>query len=331
MANHIETLDSTQTSQNISNDKHMSAKDIQNLYYQLTGKTETVQGRLKEPVIITAHDIIVLHEMLKQCIDQYNHVAEHESIRIFYKNEESETVTSVERFKNMHAKKNHPIMSITLDVNFAIKPQTGDKLNNYKTTIKLNSKLTNFYKENEDLDGHIKYILSTMHHLAPSAEYKIEYVDYTVARSIQSTISEWFHALEKKEESKIKVFLRKHHGKVSWITMPAALMVFASSCYLASTNLNLNDPVTQSHFIIGASTIFWFLMVIFMVLSIAISRHLISQPQLSYINVSRGDELQLNKHMKDSKKGLWSLFFLIIAQIVIGVLCNVIANQLPFN
>lgn len=70
----------------------ISLKAYQDIYHQITGKTEEIRKRYKDSIRIEYSDIEQLHTKINQLFDIYDVVAFNENITIYYEKEKKRTV-----------------------------------------------------------------------------------------------------------------------------------------------------------------------------------------------------------------------------------------------
>ena len=67
----------------------ISLKLYQDIYHQVTGRTERISRRYKENLLLELDDIVQLHHKISQLCDVHHIVASNEVISIFYEKEKS--------------------------------------------------------------------------------------------------------------------------------------------------------------------------------------------------------------------------------------------------
>src|SRR5690554_3071493 len=95
-------------------------KVYQDVYHQITGRTEEIRKRYSENILVTFDEIEQLHHKLKQICDVHNIVASNEVVTVFHEKERKEQFTSFERFRAYNANAASPTVSVVLKYNFSI-------------------------------------------------------------------------------------------------------------------------------------------------------------------------------------------------------------------
>ncbi|QJQ05076.1 hypothetical protein EJG51_003470 [Undibacterium piscinae] len=186
----------------------ISMQAYQDLYNQITGKTEEVTKISKKSIRVNLDDIKQLDLKIKQILEQYRVISSNSSFTIFFEKDQKETHSSIERFLSLNSSTNGCTESIVARYNFAIiLPQTN-RAQNYSITIRLISRITTQRKLIEELPtGLPRSLLSMLS--SKTCEIKVSYVDYVVARTITAVFDEWLEALDESKESKYLNFARK--------------------------------------------------------------------------------------------------------------------------
>ena len=77
----------------------VSLKVYQDIYHQVTGRTEQIRKRYSENLLVDFGELEQLNNKIFQLCDVHNVIASNESISVFYDKERKEQFTSFERFR----------------------------------------------------------------------------------------------------------------------------------------------------------------------------------------------------------------------------------------
>lgn len=116
-------------------------KVYQDVYHQITGRTEEIRKRYSENILVTFDEIEQLHHKLKQICDVHNIVASNEVVTVFHEKERKEQFTSFERFRAYNANAASPTVSVVLKYNFSILLPGLTRPQEYAVTVRLASRV----------------------------------------------------------------------------------------------------------------------------------------------------------------------------------------------
>ena len=100
----------------------VSLKVYQDIYHQVTGRTEQIRKRYNENLLLEFSEIEQLHHKVLQLCDVHRIVARNETVSVFHEKERKEQFTSFERFRAYNANTSSPTVSVVLKYNFSIIP-----------------------------------------------------------------------------------------------------------------------------------------------------------------------------------------------------------------
>ena len=183
----------------------VSVQVLQNIYNEITGKSETVGKTYKDPFEIVFSDIEQLNIRILQAHEQYNVSTSNCNIMVYYLNNTRDQFSSFERFSMHNAGSNSPVESILLKFNFLVILPKVPKPQTYSISIRLISRIcleSRFRAEN----GHFPAFYRLMG--GNTAQVEIEYVDYMVARNFLGIIDDWFTVLPRARPRKMMEFLQ---------------------------------------------------------------------------------------------------------------------------
>jgi hypothetical protein len=168
----------------------VSLKVYQDIYHQVTGKTEEIRKRYTDNLLIDFSEIEQLHHKILQLCDVHRVVARNETISIFHDQERKEQFTSFERFKAYNTNTASHTVSVVLQYSFSIIPGGLNKPQEYSVEVRLSSRIAEIQEIERDappfVEGGFFGFMA-----GPTAEVRVSYVDYVIARGFIEAFSEW--------------------------------------------------------------------------------------------------------------------------------------------
>lgn len=175
-----------------SNDSRssVSLKVYQDIYHQVTGRTEQIRKRYSENLLIEFSEVEQLHFKIKQLCDVHKIVACNEVISVFHEKERKEQFTSFERFRAYNANTSSPTVNLVLKYNFSIVPAGLQRPQEYALTIRLTSRVAMLQQIEEEAPPFLRGQLIGLVALN-TAEVTVDYADYVIARGFLEAFDEW--------------------------------------------------------------------------------------------------------------------------------------------
>ena len=125
-----------------ANRTSVSLQLLQNIYHELTGKTEDVSKSYNESFQIVHADFDQLHHRIAQCIEQYNIKANNCSVKVYYINDTQETFSSLDRFKHFNAGSSSSVESVLIMYNFLIILPKLNQPQSYTLSVRTASRIS---------------------------------------------------------------------------------------------------------------------------------------------------------------------------------------------
>lgn len=308
------------------NNHLISMQVIQDIYNELTGKSEELSRGYDIPYQVSFSDIKQLNYRVTQLYEQYNISTSNCSVTVYHEKDQKQVFSSFERFQIYDNSLLSPTESILLKYNFMIILPKTKRPQSYTVSIRIGSKLSILKKIEEDspMPSGLIRIISRR-----NSRITVEYVDYTVARNFLDSIDHWFHALNSK---KLPVSIQFLQNNSHYIPIIAKYSVGIFSGYLiyqyAPTIVTIGSTDLNNLFIslVGA---FGF---IFISHSLAglfgkiAERSIDMMTELSYISLNRGDEKLIEEFKSKNTKRMIHASIGIAGSFGIGVLSSIIAS-----
>jgi len=303
----------------------LSIKDYQNIYHQITSRTENIEKLYSENYTLSFGDVEHLHHKIKQVIDIHHVVAMTESITVFFLKDRKEQYSSFERFSLYNPNLVSPVVNILLEYNISLVVPCTCKPQTYKITVNIGSRVGLLKKLEEDDPDMPWFIRSRI--FGPTIKAHIDYVDYVVARTFLDGIDEWVSGCKKNIISNyIKIFKKCSDIVPEIFENSMALVIiivaFMNSNRIVSQNVISQDTVRYCLMFVASFFIFCPLAMRF---GITIERLIDSYQPLSYLSLNKGDENLIKEFEKAQKKTLWYVIINVVATVLLGIISSRIA------
>ncbi|MBV9859591.1 MAG: hypothetical protein JO038_05755 [Alphaproteobacteria bacterium] len=174
----------------IVGDAPISVQQLQQIYKELTGKSETVSKSYDNPIHLTFEDMENLHHKIIQALEQYNVVSVTAGFTLYYSQNTKEYFSSFERLRLHNAGASEPVESVLCKYEILIVLPNVAKAQTYEISIRMVSRLAIVRVMQE---GDVTRFIRIMGQRTVSAE--ITYVDYTVARTFLAIVDEWVRTI----------------------------------------------------------------------------------------------------------------------------------------
>lgn len=275
----------------VGNSTQVSLKEYQDIYHQITGRTEQIRKRYSDNLRITISELEQLNYKITQLCDVHHVIASNETITIFHEKERKEQFTSFDRFTKYNANAVSPTVSVHLKYNFSIVLPGIEKPQEYVVAIRLTSRVALVKEMEEDAPPFMRgamYGYLTRN----TAEITVDYADYIVARAFIEAFNEWVEGCDKKPRLLWLEFLSR------WsFTIPGALRLVTALgiTYLALKAVpvffvpGMDIDVAPRFFIIYSAGALVLIGSLFQAGRL-IERAIDHYPTLSYLRLNKGDE-----------------------------------------
>lgn len=174
----------------------VSLKLYQDIYHQVTGRTEQIRKRYSDNLLVEFAELEQLHFKVLQLCDVHKIVASNEVISVFYEKERKEQFTSFERFRKYNSNAASPTVSVVLKYNFSIVPVGIQKPQEYVVSIRLTSRVAMLRQIEQEAPPFFRGRLAGFVALN-TAEVTVDYTDYVVARGFLEAFEEWIKGCKK--------------------------------------------------------------------------------------------------------------------------------------
>lgn len=291
-------------------DSRVSIKVYQDLYHQVTGRTEQIRKRYSENLLIEFSEIEQLHFKVQQLCDIHKIVACNEVISVFHDKERKEQFTSFERFRVYNANAASPTVSVVLKYNFSIIPAGLEMPQEYVVSIHLTSRVALLQQIEQDapafMRGNLFMLVATN-----TAEVTIDYADYVIARGFLEAFDEWIQGCKKTPPITWLDTLRKWSSFMPGISKLVAgglVSLFAYQSIPTFFSATSTAETWARFFVVYTGGAF-FLVIIMGAMGRLIEEVIDSYPVLSYLKLNKGDNNLIDEFGQRKKSILLKFVF----------------------
>lgn len=300
----------------------VSVKAYQDIYHQITGRTEQIRKRYSDNILVEFTDIEQLHFKVMQLCDVHHVVARNETVSVFHARERKEQFTSFERFRIYNSNATSPSVNVVLKYNFSITPGGLQKPQEYVVTVRLTSRVALLQQAEEDappfMRGNVISILSSSN----IAEISVEYADYVVARGFVEAFDEWIRGCKSTPKSKLLTAIQRVSHLIPQAIRLCIVLVIAWYALETAPAFFANEaaPLDWARFIILYSTGTFFLLSLCSTAGEIIEGTVDNFPVLSYLKLNKGDERLISEFQRKKTNAVIKLTASALFTIVLGIL-----------
>lgn len=304
----------------------ISMQAYQDIYNQITGKTEEITKIFKNPIRVEYSDIYQLDLQIKQVLEQWNIISFNSTFTIYFDKNQKEAFSSIERFAAHNKSSNNQTENVVIKYNFlAAPPQTG-RAQNYTVFIKINSRIVTHKKIADEIP--FKGMYNFLNFLASkTAEIQIEFVDYVYARTLMTAFDDWMSSLEETKGNKIFTVFKAMSALVpiisKYVTLFLAFIVIYSLIPMYTNSENINQ---KSIFEFALCSAFgtYVAVKIASVLGNYIESSIDSTCELSYVKLTKGDEKHISEACNNNRTQIIKAILGIIATAILNAVAKYI-------
>ena len=309
----------------------VSLKVYQDIYHQITGKTEEIRKKYKDNIKLDSSDITQLHKKIVQVLDVHNVVAGSEIFTIFFEKDRKETFTSYEKFNAFCCNSSSAITNIIVRFEASIIPAKLKKPQQYSITIRLSNRIAQLKEIKEEAPPFMQGPFAAMI-VSETAEIKVEYADYVIARGFVEAFDEWIVGCQKHQTSKI---LKRLQSISHFI--PSFGKLILSSIFLVFSYLSIDKifEIDQSFniatkFLIVCSISLLMILYTSNVVFKLIENSIDSYVEPSWIKISNGDKLAVDEYNTNNRGNIRKALVSASVVVVLGVLSSQISDFLSY-
>jgi len=303
----------------------VSIKVYQDIYHQITGRTEQVRKRYSNSLLIEFSDIEQLHYKIMQLCDIHKVIASNEVVSIFHEQERKEQFTSFDRFRAYNSNASSPSLNVVLKYNFSIIPAGIERPQEYVVTIKLISRVAMLQQIEADLPSFVTRRLVGFGS-SITAEITVDYADYIIARGFLSAFEEWINGCKSTPESAWLIAVKKWSYLLpnTISTLISILIIYFALASVPDYFGGSSDLTMHSRFFIVFSGGFFIVVSLMRSVGRLIEESIDSYLDLSYLKLNKGDVKLIDDFGGRQRRILWKF----IGGCLLSVLLGFTASQL---
>lgn len=301
----------------------VSIKVYQDVYHQVTGRTEQIRQRYSNNILIEFPELEQLHHKVMQLCDVHHVVARNEVISVFHEKERKEQFTSFERFRAYNANAASPSVNVVLKYNFSIIPAGLQRPQEYVVTIRLTSRVAMVKQMERDappfMRGRLFSYLSDN-----TAEVTVEYADYVIARGFLEAFDEWIKGCKTTPKKRWLTTLRRWSHLVPNFMRIGVVLLLGMFALQAIPNF-FGAPISAENgarFFVIYSAATYILVLLSRGAGEMIEDAIDGYPVLSYLKLNRGDANLINEFQGRKTKVILQFIGGTIFSIILGVVSS---------
>jgi hypothetical protein len=301
----------------------VSIKVYQDIYHQVTGRTEQIRQRYSDNLLVEFAEVEQLHHKVMQLCDVHHVVACNEVISVFHEKERKEQFTSFERFRAYNANAVGPSVNVVLKYNFSIIPAGLQRPQEYVVTVRLSSRVALAKQMEQEAPPFMRGRLFSYLN-DNTAEVTVEYADYVIARGFLEAFDEWIKGCKATPKKRWLTTLRRwshlipHFMRIGVVLLLGMFVLHAIPDFFG-TSLSAERG---ARFLVIYSAATYVLITLAGAAGEMIEDAIDSYPVLSYLKLNRGD-MKLIDEFNDRKTKVILQFVLGAAlSIILGVISS---------
>ncbi len=309
--------------------ERVSMQVIQQLYREVTGKSERLARTFSCNHKVDFSDLENLNRKMEQLLEQYHVTAKSVTVTFYHLNDSSARFSSFDRARMVEVSNTNPTENVRIEYEFLIVLPKLDKPQPYKIAINVHSRIALIKKMSERVgfDSRFLAMLSK-----DSGGVSIDYVDYAVARTMLDGVVQWFEGLPQEPTPRILLLAQRysHHIEyfLKYITAALVTYFFARS-FGEMADLTIASALKYGSIAFGG---------IFILSGLAyrvgdvLETLVDSISGESYIKITRGDERLIEQCKKSTRvvfiRGVAAIAFAVILNVVGSLIADEIGKRL---
>lgn len=287
---------------NLSGGQVVSMQVVQQVYRDVTGKSERLTRQFTHNHRTSFADLENLNARIEQLLEQYNIRERVCTVTLFHSDDYSERFSSFDRARAYDSGSTSPVENVRIEYNFLIVLPVTNKPQSFKVTVDVHSVAALFEKlrEGSQIQRRLASAFTTS-----SGSLSIEYVDYAVARTILVAISQWFDGLDARPTPKFFKFAKRYNHHLDWIFKYSTAVVTALTFFLNAPEIAGADWSSALRYGIAAFVAIFVLSGVAYQLGSALELAIDEYQCMSHLSLNKGDDRLIEKVGRQS--WLWLL------------------------
>jgi hypothetical protein len=304
----------------------ITMQQLQQIYSELTGKSESISKYYDDPIHLSFDDIDQLHHRIMQTWEQYQVVSSAFLFTIYHIRNTKEKFNSFERLRLQISGGSEPVESVLLKYDLLVILPNVSKPQTYTISVRVVSRLALERRIRQESTGSLKRFITIMAQNTASVE--ITYVDYSVARAFLTAIDEWYQTIPRSIENKFMKWLQPNSHwipRISRFVTVIIVVVLIIGILPHFISVDGSNFFQFSRFLLfsglgiyAAYTLAWWS-------AVYAERAVDDWSDVSYIKLNRGDEIEIAKSARENRNHLIKGAFGVVGTVIVAITAKVIA------
>jgi len=310
----------------IGDGQMVSMQIVQGIYNEITGKTEKIIKSYQIHHKATQQDLIQLNLKIHQTCEQYHVIEKNCNVTVYQVDDCNQRYSSFERFQIFDQTSLSPIENVRLQYNLLIVPPKTNRPQPYKIEIDIHSRAA--IKQKAKKNHRMPKIFIDIVALR-TAVLEIQYVDYTIAKTLNETVDSWFEGLEQSKDNHYLNFLQNHSHYFSLLTQYLSALLLCIYFFIKSEMwlTGQSSPVELFKIALVAFGTVFIVSGIAVRFGAEIGRAIDNIQPLSFLKLTRGDEKAISELEKDNSRNKRKL----VLNIALTLALNLFSAWLTYN
>jgi hypothetical protein len=315
----------------------ITVQQLQQIYSELTGKSENISKYYDAPIRLTLDDVEQLHHRLIQTWEQYHIVSSSCSFTVYYLKNTKDQFNTFDRLKFQIGSGSEPVESILFKYEFLIILPNLTKPQTYSIAIRVVSRLALERRMREDtISPFLPRFIRLMGRNTASVE--IAYADYAVARNFLSAIDDWFKTIPRSIENKVMKFLQSYSY---WIPRLGRFATAVIVTFIVMSILPYFISAKETNLLNLAQFFLWSALGVYVAYTLAgwstsfAELAIDSWSEVSYIKQNRGDEIEIAKNQRENRghllKGICGGLGMVVVDIVAKLTATIVVGYVGLD
>lgn len=310
----------------LSGGQRVSMQLLQQMYKDVTGKTERITRNFVCNHRTEFADLENLNSKIEHLLEQYNVAEKSCTVSFFHTNDSTERYSSFDRARALEQASTSPLENVRIQYDFLIVLPVAKKPQPYKITVDVHSRAAIAEKLREKSRFEAKFFAVLSDGTGAAA---IEYVDYAVARTMMEAVAQWFDGLHQEPASPFMRVAKKWSHHFDWVakylTATILSFFFLREIYQASSLGQMGALLAYGA--VAFCSIFVFSGIAYQ-MGMVIESAVDSYQPLSYLKINRGDERVMQAFTRHKAKWFWKAICSLLVALLLNILGTWLAQRL---
>lgn len=302
---------------------NLTFQEYQSIYSELTQKNENIHKFYNKSFALDKNNILHLKGLIDDVLRQYNVVSKNTNLTVYQSDNTLKRYSSIENFLKIETT-SKATEQIIIEYDILIQAPNIEKKQNYKLVMKIESDIVVFEKMRESIPFELMGMFEKN-----NIDIKIDYIDYTIAKSILNIIDEWVEDISSKDNI-FFVFLEKNKNLFAHLVKNLIMIFTFILIYKYVPNYINNEKLDMQvtiKFIIILLALIYFSNRISIFFANVIGSNLAYLQNFSSIKLTEQDQKNIKAQKSKFIKRILSLASTIFFTLLYGVVSSVIASK----